>query len=292
MNTHHSLLIQTTLPKGAALRWILRCVTLCFLASPLAHCIELNEFPSPVQETINTLSQGHSVAVAGASVVLGESLFEAKISRDGVERRWTLDASGVPLTVSILPREAPEAVQKAIQTQAAKAGTLTEILRSYEEGKVVYDAVFRSALGQLSYTIDAAGLITSREIPLTQAPPKVLKRASALLKGAIPAHCYYSEEDHEPYFTFSTAQPSGPRWVTLDAKGDLSEEEELISKEQLPEPVKNAILQRLGNTEHVRILQKKDDESTHFEVWSFNGGKLTIFWVSSDASLSDVPPNR
>ena len=282
----------TALPNGAIGRWLLRCVTLCFLAFPQARGIDLNEFPAPVQATIHVLSQGASVAVAGPSVVLGEPLFEAKISRDGIERQWTLDARGVPLTVSILAREAPEAVQKAIQSQVAKAGALTEILRSYEEGKVVYEAVFHSALGHLNYTIDGAGVITSREIPLSQVPPKVLKRSSGVLRGAAPAHCYYAEEDHEPYFTFSIAQAGGPRWVTLDAKGDLSEEEELITVERLPESVRSAIVQKLGNMEHVRTLQKKDDASTQFEVWAFNAGKLVIFWVSSTGSVSDVPPEH
>jgi hypothetical protein len=221
---------------------------------------------------------------------MGETLFDVRIKRDLVERHWTFDSHGVPIYVSILPAEAPEPIKRAIQQLGSKAGNLLSILRSYEEGRIVYEAVFLLGRLRLVTTIDQDGAVTSREIPIAEVPQKLAARASAMTKGSKVEHCYYSENDKEAAYTFSIPQDSGPRSLTLDADGDLVEDEEIVPWERLPETIQTAITQKLGTVEHVRTHQKKDDESTFYEVWAFNGGKLTIFWITADGMVSDTAP--
>jgi hypothetical protein len=255
-----------------------------------AHSLELDEFPALVQDTVNTLSQGGTVSGAVAADALGEPLFSININRDGTDRRWTLDTNGVPISASVRLQETPEAVQKTIQQLGAKAGTVTEILRSYENGKVVYEPNFHSESFDRTYTMDAAGTVTNWQIPLSEVPQRILKRSAAIFKGSPLKQCFYSEEDKEPLFTLSASQASGPHWVTFDSKGDISEEEQIIPWEAAPEPLQNAVIQKVGTKNHVRILRLKEEESLHYEVWTFTGAKLVIFWVLSDGSVSTTAP--
>jgi hypothetical protein len=183
-------------------------------------------------------------------------------------------------------------VQKTIQDLASQAGPPVEILRTYEDGKVVFEFVSGSGAAERTHTIVGKGVVTSREISKNEVPQKVLKRSSAVLKGAVLKQCFYSEEDKEPFFTFATEQASGPRWLTFDSRGDLTEEEELAPWDSLPEPVQNAIVQKLGAKEKVRALRFKDGETTHFEVWAFHAGKLVMFWVSSNGAVSETAPEH
>jgi hypothetical protein len=252
--------------------------------------VAVAELPLPVQSTLESLAKGATLSPAATANVMGETLFEVRIKREDSERRWTLDANGVPIYVSILPTEAPEPVRKAIQQLGPKAGTLVSILRSYEEGKIVYEAIFLVGRLRLVTTLDQDGAVTSREIPISEPPKKLVGRANAIAQGFQIEHCYFSEIDKEAAYTFSTAHANGPRSITLAADGELIEDEEIVAWDRLPETIQNAITQKLGTAEHVRAHQKKDDESTNYEIWAFNGGKLTIFWVSSEGVLSDTAP--
>jgi hypothetical protein len=265
------------------------------LASHQAHPTA-EGVPSPLLRTISALAPETPAPQPSAVKIAGETVFEVFIPHRGTARKWILDAAGVPLHVQLLESEIAGPIRAILQKEAGAGHPLLSLARTYEGGKVVYEAEVGTQANQTNITFSAEGKIISREISITALPQAVRRALNKRFQGAKKERCYRGEEDGDVFFTVTLPDPEKPRWITFDSDGDIEDETSKISLEELPAPVREAIQIRLhvqgvlGPEESVRVLKTTSEDGTVFEIWAFHEGKIQIFWVTPDGVVSDLAP--
>jgi len=252
--------------------------------------------PPALERTIGVLTAESPMPQASVLQIAGETVYQVSLLAGGVPRNWILDAAGVPLHVQLLDREIPGPIRAILQNEARAGKKVISFARTYEEGQVVYEVEVGSLTAHTNITFSQDGKIISREVPLSALPPLIKKVLNKRFQGLKIEHCFQSEEDGDVSFTVTLPDAVTPRWVTFDADGDIEEETIRILAVDLVDAVREAVQTKLhlpgplGADSSVRILKHTSEDETVFEVWAFTEGKIRIFWVKPDGTVSDSAP--
>lgn len=252
--------------------------------------------PPALERTISMLTGESLMPQASVLRIAGEAVYQVSVSSGGVPRNWILDAAGVPLHVQLLDREIPGPIRAILQNEARAGQKVISFARTYEEGKVVYEAEVGSLTAHTNITFSQEGKIISREVPPSALPLLIKKVLNKRFQGIKMEHCFRSEEDGDVYFTVTLPDPEKPRWITFDADGDIETETTRILAVDLADPVREAVQAALhlpgplGAESSVRILKNTSEDGVVFEIWAFSEGKIKIFWVKPDGTVLDSAP--
>lgn len=246
---------------------------------------KLTGLPEPVVTTIHALQRRGQIGDVDRTVQDGETVFEVEIIRGDVSRTYTLDAEGVVLSDEIFPEEVPAAALAAINAEAA-GGKLESIFRSTDDGQFVYDVEIAKDRKTISATFSTTGRLIGRQIALADCPTKIQAAVKAQLNGGKLGPLFRgTDPDGDQTYYGASIRSGRARWFTLDEDGELSGEEEKIAWAEVPPPVQQAIAQRLGGTDHLRVLRVKDGTTAKFDVLATKGAKTSLFSLTPDGKI-------
>ncbi|MEI6871252.1 MAG: hypothetical protein WCL08_03125 [Verrucomicrobiota bacterium] len=268
-----------------------------FFASLTAFCVltciystasPALEIPSEVTISLGFLKQDSSTTNIETVVIMGEALYLAEVSAGGKAREWTFDASGVPLGVEIFNDELPPAVQSSVSRLLGSGGTLSALSRTFEHGRDVFEVEIATPKGTRAYAFYGDGRPQSTEVLTTELPPRLFKVLKKRFAGATPDKCFQSEDNGAIYFTVGLPRPNGPLWITFDAEGALSEQEERIEWSEAPPALQNALLEKFTTRDHTRIIRTNEGNEVTFEIWVYTPERLEIYSASQDGTLEKL----
>ena len=246
------------------------------------------EIPPDVTASLNFLKQDPATTSIETVVATGETLFVAAVSAGGKVREWTFDASGVPLEVEIFKDELPPDVQSVLSKLLGTGGTISALHRTFERGKDVFEVEMTTPQGTKAVAFYADGRTQSSEVLTSELPQRLFKVLKKRFAGANPDKCFQSENNGAIYFTVGLPRPNGPLWVTFDAEGTLSEQEERIEWNDAPPGLQKALLEKLSTRNHTRIIRTTEGTEVTFEIWVYTPEHLEIYSGSSDGSLETL----
>ncbi len=219
---------------------------------------------------------------------MGETLFLAEVSAGGKVREWTFDAAGVPLGVEIFSDELPPAVQSALSKLLGSGSTLSALSRTFERGQDVFEVEITTPKGTKAYAFYGDGRPQSSEVLTTELPQRLFKVLKKRFAGATPDKCFQSEDNGAIFFTLGLPRTNGPLWVTFDAEGALSEQEERIEWSDAPPALQNALLEKFTTRDHTRIIRTTEGNEVAFEIWVYTPERLEIYSASQDCTLEKL----
>ena len=149
-----------------------------------------------------------------------------------------------------------------------------------------FEAEISGAKGAKTFGFYADGRPQSSEVSSTELPQRIAKVLKKRFSGSLPDKCFQSEEEGVAYFTVGLPRPNGPLWLTFDADGALSEQEERIDWSEAPAALQNALLEKLSTREHCRITRTTEGDHATFEIWVYTPEKLEIYSGSQDGTLA------
>ena len=150
------------------------CIAALIASAALAHFataaedaekpVKFADLPAAVAKAIKTATDGTKIEGLTEEKEDGVDAFEAVWTVKGRRHEVTVARDGKVLShEEVIPlEEAPEAVRAAIVKEADGA-KVTEVEKVEAEGKVLYEAVIKTAKGVLELKLDAKGTITERE---------------------------------------------------------------------------------------------------------------------------------
>lgn len=143
--------------------------------------VELAETPAAVQQAIRAQAPGWELESIDKNVTDPELAYEVEVSKDGVDRTFTLAADGVLLSRELQLTNAPAPVQAAIKEQLAD-GSLQSVCENIDTEGNTYDIEVKTrAGGKNSFSLAADGKLLSREVTLAEVPPGARKTIEARL---------------------------------------------------------------------------------------------------------------
>ena len=134
----------------------------------------LKETPLSVQQTIHAKVGGDILGNITKTIDGDEVNYDVEMTKAGRKRTFTVSTNGELVQEQVFAEELPEAVQKAVQTQAGR-GHLGKINQSTDQGKVLYEVTVRLGLNTCRVALDASGALESEEEDMVWAslPAKV-----------------------------------------------------------------------------------------------------------------------
>ena len=242
--------------------------------------------PGPVVATLHALQGKGQIGEVSREVEEGETVFEVDIAHGADTRTYTLDAEGVQLNVELFSSEVPAPVMAAIKTESG-GGRVEFISRSVEEGHAVYDVQITKGGKKAMMIFAAAGTLIGRQVSLGELPAKIQEAVKAQLTGGKLGSLFQGPDaEGDPSYTGAGIRSGRTRWFTLDDDGRLISEEEKIVWTEVPAPVRQAIANHLGGTDHVRVSRVKEEDRVRFDVLAMRGAELTAFSVRPDGKVS------
>lgn len=197
-----------------------------------------------------------------------------------------LIAGGISQTVAL--SETPAAVQKTIQAHSGD-GTLGEIDKIQEDGLVTYDVELTAKDGSgRDFTVDENGTLLSVEVALADTPVAVQKSIQNLMsQGKLESIDKNLDDSEVTYDVELTTKDNLGKGVTIADDGSLLSAE--VSLSETPEPVRKAIVARLGDSKLETIAKNSDDDGTSYdvEVTTKDGRKKGFTLAASGSLLSE-----
>jgi len=251
---------------------------------------KLAGLPESVVTTIHALQNRGQIGDVDRAVQEGETVFEVEIMRGGVTRAYTLDTEGVVLSDEIFPEEVPAAALAAINTEAA-GGKVESINRSLDDGQFVFDVEITKGWKTFSATFSATGRLVGRHVALADCPANIRAAVNAQLNGGkLGSFFHGTDRDGDQTYYGASIRSGRARWFSLDANGALSGDEEKLAWADVPPPVQQAIVQRQGGTDHLRVLRVTDGATSKFEVLATKGAKTSGFSFTPEGKI--IPPEN
>jgi hypothetical protein len=183
--------------------------------------VPLQETPPAVQKTISAKTAGSTLDEIRKTMDLDQVSFEVAITKAGRRRSFSVSTNGELIEEQVFAEEIPQAVRKAIQSQAGR-GTPGKINMSTDQGSVYYQVVIKAATGPCRVTFLPDGTLVSEEqdieIAALPAPVKIAlhplqlagEQVSDILRASQGGNITYDIELHKgPSHRNLTFAPDG-----------------------------------------------------------------------------------
>ncbi len=192
---------------------------------------------------------------------------------------------GAATNVNEILEHLPAAVQKTIHTHLAK-GKLISIDTEDENGDITYDVemVGRGGRGRArSFTVGAAGELLDKELFLNELPVPIREAVAKKAGKAVIGDINRSYENGENIYDVEIVADGKTRSFTLDAKGELMEEEVFLS--ELPEALQAAIRKETAGKPVDEITRNFDDDEISYDVDIVANQKTRTLTFDKDGAL-------
>ena len=262
------------------------CLLLVSLASTVSAAPgKLAPLPPAVQQTIRTLvGTGRLVDVTRTNEN-GQVVYEVDMRREGVERSFTVAATGNLIARQLFLPELPAPVQQTVRAQFA-TGKLLEVWWTDDDGEISYEAEWKVGATKRTASIAPDGRLTSLQVGLEEAPSAVRRSIEAKLAGGKVETLHRTEEDGESLYAIE-ALPGGRKIsFTVGLDGKLLSEGILLT--DAPAPVQHTIKAQMSNGRLTELDRVTEDGETLYEVKVSRDGRKHAFHVATDGTLLSV----
>jgi uncharacterized membrane protein YkoI len=122
----------------------------------------MREVPESVRKTIRAQVGEAKLGDIDKTFEEGRFTYDVEMTRNGVERSFTVGADGKLLDLQVFITETPEAVQKAIRKQVEN-GSITRIDKNIEDEETAYDVEAQTRGAKISFSVDPNGKLIDME---------------------------------------------------------------------------------------------------------------------------------
>lgn len=203
---------------------------------------------------------------------------------------------GAPTNVNETLAGLPAPVQKTIRTHVDK-GRLRSIDTENENGDITYDVEMVGLGGRArSFTVGAAGELLDKELFMNELPAPVREAVRKKAGKAAIGDINRSYENGQNIYDIEIVADGKTRSFTLDAKGELMEEEVFLS--ELPEALQAAIRKETAGKPVDEMTRNFDDGEVSYDLdivanqktrtVTFDAGGEVVS-RQEDVALSEVP---
>jgi len=208
-----------------------------------------------------------------------------------VNLTWLTAASAVPVPFPQLPPE----VQKGIQAEL-KGGTVGEIEREEEDGKVAYTFEINRSGKSIDYTLNEAGAVVSVEVTLFETPPAVHKTIEAQIgQSAVESIDKTFEDGKVTYEVDWKSKDGAEHSFTVLEDGKLDSVQFILG--ETPPAIQAAITKEAAGAPVKEISKTFEDNVATYDVTVNRGGADRDFRVAENGTLesrqvllTEVPP--
>ena len=239
--------------------------------------------PAAVQKTIQAQAGGWDVEGIDKSVSDGKFSYDVEITKDGVEKSFTVDDDGTLSSIEVALADTPPAVQKTIQAQAA-GWDVTGIDKSTEDLETSYDVQVAKDGQEKNFTVDDDGTLSSIEVALSDTPVPVQKTLQLQASGWEVESIDKATDDSGATYDIEVSKGGVKRNFTIADDGYFESMEVSLADTQLP--VKEAIQKQLAGGSVKSIDENFDPAGNSFDVVATGAdGSRKSFSIGADGSL-------
>lgn len=176
----------------------------------------------------------------------------------------------------------PPVVRQVIREQLPK-GRPDEILRTVEDGRVIYEVNITKDGKERYFSVSEAGKLLTLQVGLDETPAAVQKGIRDQL-GADQLGQVNRTDDHGDFiYEVELKRGSGTRALTVSSAGKLLTLQVELS--DTPTIVQRVIKARAGEQKLGRITRNEEEPEAVYEVALFKGGKELTFTVAAGGRL-------
>jgi len=241
----------------------------------------LARLPAPVKQTVQAQAASATLNSAQKVVADGEITYDITITRDGKARDFTVDTNGALIDMQMFLPELPAVVQKSIQ--ARTKGTVGDIYRSIDDGKIKFDVDVTAGGKTHTHTFADDGRLLTEEVELDSLPAAVQQTIQKQSSGATLGEIDESFEDTEVTFDVEMTRDGQARSFTVNAKGELVDVQMFLS--ELSDPLQKAIQKEAGPGTLGEIDRAIDDGEPTFDVDITAGATTRTVTFTEDGSI-------
>ena len=248
---------------------------------PMAAKI-LARFPAAVQRTIFAeIGEGQLLDIH-RSIEDGTVVFEIEMSRNGRTREFTVAATGELVDIQVFLDETPSRVQKTILAAAA-GGKVTDISKTSDAGKTIYDVELVQGGRTRNFTVSADGQLLDMQVFLDETPPAVRETITAQVGKGVLREINRTTEDGETLYDVEMMKGGNLHNFTVNAGGELFGLKVLLS--ETPAAVQKTVRTEVGGGKLLEIEKTTDEGKLVYEIKMDRNGRTRSFTVSDASDL-------
>ena len=276
-----------TSPKPGLAAWILLLVfasVCCNAIQPMAARL-LTRFPAAMQKTILAEIGNGELLDIHRSVEDGAVVFQIEMSRNGRTREFTVATNGELIDVQVFLDETPPRVQKAI-VAAAGGGKVTDISKTLDAGKTVYDVELAKGGRTRNFTVSADGQLLDMEVFLDETPSAVKETITAQVGKGRLVNINRIIENGETVYEVEMTKAGGVRDFIVTDNGNLFGLK--VSLKETPPAVQETVQTQIGKGRLLEIEKTTEDGALVYEIKMEKDGRSRNFTVNGDGGLLEM----
>ena len=242
----------------------------------------LGRFPAAVQKTIFAeIGEGQLLDIH-RSVEDGAVVFEVEMSRNGRTRDFTVAVTGELVDIQVFLDETPSGVQKTILAAAA-GGKVTDISKTRDAGKTVYDVELVQGGRTRNFTVSGDGQLLDMEVFLNETPPAVRETIAAQVGKGTLVEINRTTEDGETVYGVQMTKGGSVRDFTVNASGELFGLKMFLR--ETPEAVQKTVRAEVGGGKLLEIEKNTEEGKLVYDVKMDKDGRTRNFTVGDGGDL-------
>jgi len=214
----------------------------------------------------------------------GEDVFEVDITRNGIERSFTVALDGTLRSRQVFIGELALPVQRAVNA-LQNNGQVKGIYLCDEDGDRVYEVEVLNGEYKRFYTIGLDGVFQATQMRMTELPEPVQKTIGDQAAKAKARMLYISrsEVDAGQVFDVLLANDGKRRVVSVGADGSVQAVQ--VALTETPQPVQKTIATTAGPAKVVYVGRADEDGDVTFSVVTTDNAVRKEFVVGLDGAL-------
>lgn len=248
---------------------VLVCLLVTTLAAEKPQKVKLAAVPSAVRQAIREqLPKGRPDEIQ-RTVEEGRVIYEVNITRDGVERYFSVSEEGKLLTLQVRLEEAPAPVQQAIKDQLG-ADQLGQVNRTEDHGDFIYEVEIKRGNAIRALTVSSAGKLLTIQVELSETPAVVQRVIKAHAGEHKLGKITRNEEEVEVVYEVALIKGAKELTFTVATGGRLVSEQ--IELSDAPSEVQQAVKARLGGATLLWLERADEDGEVTYGIGTRKGG--------------------
>lgn len=265
----------------------LLCAALCFLttltfAAEKPQKVKLAAVPPAVRQAIREqLPKGRPDDIQ-RTVEEGRVIYEVNITRDGVERYFSVSEEGKLLTLQVRLEEAPAPVQQVIKDQLG-ADQVGQVNRTEDHGDFIYEVELKRGSGTRALTVSSAGKLLTIQVELSETPD-IVQRVIKVHTGEHKlGKITRNEVETEVVYEVALIKGTKELTFTVATGGRLVSEQ--IELTDAPGEVQQAVKARLGGGALLWLERADEEGEVTFNLGTRKGDVERSFGFNATGDL-------
>ena len=212
----------------------------------------------------------------------GEEVFEVDITRNGIDRSFTVALDGTLRSRQVFPGDLTPPVQRAVNA-LQNNGQVKGIYLCDEDGDRVYEVEVLNGEDKRFYTIGLDGVFQATQMRMTELPEPAQKAIREQSAKARVLYISRSEVDAGQIFDVLLVSDGKRHVVSVGADGSVQAVQ--VALIETPQPVQKTIAATAGSAKVIYVGRSDDDGDVTFSVVTTDNAVRKEFVVGLDGTL-------